>query len=134
MTADFLQEVVNHKSVIRDEGSLIVEFHGISQEPATGNYVMVMSYMVGGNLHEFLQLNYKNLDFQYRLNQLLQISQGLYSIHETGLVHQDLHVGNVLNFVLDNRVHSYISDLGLSRPVSETNKDKIYGILPYVAP
>src|SRR6185312_4532531 len=30
--------------------------------------------------------------------------------------------------------HSYISDLGLSRPVSETNKDKIYGILPYVAP
>ncbi|CAI2190916.1 16077_t:CDS:1, partial [Funneliformis geosporum] len=59
-------------------------------------------------------------------------------IHKADFVHHDFHSGNIL------LVKSYrkwqngqwlIGDLGLSRPVSNiTSNDKIYGIIPYIAP
>jgi serine/threonine protein kinase len=135
MTVELLQETINHKLTASDGYSSIVECLGISQEPGTGNYVMVMEYVEGGNLRQFLQCNYNRLDFQTRLNQLLQITQGLQSIHQASLVHRDFHTGNVLSWVRnDNEVGSFITDLGLSRPAQEANKDKVYGVLPYVAP
>ena len=51
-------------------------------------------------------------------------------IHQLKLVHRDFHDGNILN-------HTYISDLGLCRPVESfqsSKKNEIYGILPFVAP
>ncbi|CAI2201888.1 13213_t:CDS:1, partial [Funneliformis geosporum] len=52
-------------------------------------------------------------------------------IHQKSLVHRDFHAGNILN----NNVNSFITDLGLCRPVNKENKEKnIYGVLPYVAP
>jgi len=134
MTTDFLQEIINHKLITRDVYSLIVTCYGISREPETGNYLMVMRYIPEGNLRQFLQSNCQQLNFSDRLFQLLNITQGLLSIHQSDLVHQDLHAGNVLSSILNNFTYSYITDLGLSRPVNETNKDKIFGVLPYVAP
>ncbi|CAI2194638.1 15030_t:CDS:2, partial [Funneliformis geosporum] len=52
-------------------------------------------------------------------------------IHQRGLVHGDLHSGNILN---ENSI-SYITDLGLSRSIdSQVETEKIYGVLPYIAP
>src|SRR5207302_700057 len=31
-------------------------------------------------------------------------------------------------------IQCYITDLGLSRPVNETDDGKVYGVMPYVAP
>ncbi|CAI2182010.1 6375_t:CDS:2 [Funneliformis geosporum] len=70
-----------------------------------------------------------------KLKQLLDITQGLCSIHQANLIHKDFHSGNVLNALQNNRVFSHISDLGLSKPVNATKESgKIYGVLPYVAP
>src|SRR6185312_10176834 len=69
-------------------------------------------------------------------------------IHDVGLVHKDLHPGNILNVrnqLASSHVPgmfnagftkstSIITDLGLCRPANENNKGKIYGVLPYVAP
>jgi len=134
ISTKFLRETIFNKLIAKDASSFIVDCYGISQDPETRNYVMVMEYMSEGNLREFLQQNYKKLNFSDRLYQLLVIVQGLESIHETSLVHRDLHAGNVLNLILNNRPYSYISDLGLSRPANETDSDKTYGVLPYVAP
>jgi len=95
---------------------------------------MVMHYMSKGNLREYLSKNYQQLNFENKLQQLNQITQGLCSIHEANLIHQDFHSGNVLNDLQNNYVFSLISDLGLSRPVSEAKQGKLYGVLPYVAP
>jgi serine/threonine protein kinase len=129
-----LREIINHKLVVRDSYSSIVDCYGISQAPDTGNYVMVMRYIEGGNLRQFLQDNYQQLSFSNRLFQLFNIVQGLQSIHETNLVHHDFHPGNLLNLLHDNCSYIFITDLGLSRPANEINKEKIYGVLPYVAP
>ncbi|CAG8684002.1 2409_t:CDS:10, partial [Gigaspora margarita] len=93
-TTSFLQEVANHKLVEDDN---IVKCHGISQDPTTNDYLMVMQYVKGGNLRQYLQENYNELKFGDKLNQLRGIVKGLVSIHERGLVHKDLHSGNILS-------------------------------------
>ncbi|RIA82838.1 kinase-like domain-containing protein [Glomus cerebriforme] len=63
----FLSEIFNNKLV--DDYSDIVPCYGISQDPKTKDYLMVMKYVEGG----------------------------LSAIHEEGLVHCDFHAGNILN-------------------------------------
>jgi len=110
-----------------------VKCYGISQDPVTKNYVMVMEYIKDGNLRQFL--NSKKLSFINRLNLLKNLAFGLELIHEQDLVHKDFHSGNILNiFRSEYCTDSYIADLGLSRPANETNDEKIYGVLPYLAP
>jgi len=65
-----------------------------------------------------------------KLSLLYLIASDLQSIHSQDFVHRDLHSGNVLQNALYN---AYTADLGLSIP-SDTNEDKIYGVLPYIAP
>src|SRR5207247_7115913 len=58
---------------------------------------------------------------------------GLKEIHGQSIIHHNLHSGNVLQ----SHHHSYIADLGLSIPADESstsNKNNIYGVLPYIAP
>ena len=127
----FFQEIVRHKLFNND---YVVKCYGISHEPKTGNYVMVMEYIEGGNLRQYLLKN-SQLSFVSRLNQLKNLALGLSSIHEEGLIHKDFHPGNVLNtFRSEYCTDSYVTDLGLSRPINEANDGKIYGVLPYVAP
>jgi serine/threonine protein kinase len=116
-----------------DNLSKIVSCYGISQDPNTKNYVMVMEYIEGGNIREYLKSNHKSIGFPcYRL---YSIATGLNSIHQQGLVHRDLHAGNILNSNNEFAPHSYITDLGLSQPAnSPSEAGKIYGVIPYVAP
>ncbi|CAH1768876.1 8157_t:CDS:2, partial [Entrophospora sp. SA101] len=53
-------EIANHK--LFSSSSRIVNCHGISQEPQTKNYLMVMDYIKDGDLRKFLQKN--QLDFK----------------------------------------------------------------------
>jgi len=58
----------------------------------------------------------------------------LNAIHEKGLVHRDFHAGNILIRRSFDYSDCYITDLGLSRPADESDRGKVYGVLPYVAP
>src|SRR5437764_15277530 len=107
--ADFLQEIANHKLVDSIVG--IVKCYGISQDPKTKNYIIVMEHIKNGNLKQYS--SDKQLDFKDRFSKLRRIADGLNSIHKQGLVHRDFHPGNIL---LHEKEWTYISDLGLSRP------------------
>jgi len=134
INSEFLSEIINTKLADGNASNFVVPCYGISREPDTGNYVMVMQYMSEGNLRESLSKNYQQLKFADKLSRLRDITQSLVSIHQADLMHQDFHPGNVLNTLYNNRIFSYISDLGLSRPISEVKQDKLYGVLPYAAP
>src|ERR1043166_3848189 len=119
---NFLQEVANHK-IIDNWFNNIVPCYGLSQDPKTRNYLMVMDYVEGGNLREYLKN--KKIDFKNKLFRLVNIAQGLKDIHNRKLIHRDLHPGNVLN----SDIRSFITDLGLSKPANESSeKEKIYGV------
>jgi len=133
MTADFLQEITCHK--LLSEKMNLVECYGISRNHQ-GNYAMVMQYIEGGDLRKYLQNTNNKLTFESKLFQLLNIIRGLKNIHEQNLVHRDFHSGNILNQGSQSGNVCYITDLGLCRPANEKNdeENKIYGVLPYVAP
>jgi len=128
MNASFTKEIENN--ALLNDSELIVKCFGISQDPVTKNYVMVMQYIPNGSMKKYLEENYSKLNFEDKLGQLIYITRGLKSIHSQRLVHRDFHPGNILKHVQS----SYISDLGLSRPTNEEDDNKVYGILPYIAP
>ncbi|RGB22451.1 kinase-like domain-containing protein, partial [Rhizophagus diaphanus] len=71
-----------------------------------------------------------------------KIVVGLKIIHENKVVHRDFHTGNILvstsyiyNISSGNSASNiYISDMGLCGEVSNIDKTKIYGVMPFVAP
>src|ERR1044072_4976798 len=96
ITLEFLMEMANTK-LVENSGSSIVKFYGISQDPKTKNYVIVMEYMKDGNLREYLQNKNSELTLKNNLYKLEKIIDGLNSIHNQNLIHRDFHSGNVLN-------------------------------------
>jgi serine/threonine protein kinase len=111
----------------------IIKLYGITQDPKTENYIMVLDYAKNGSLRNYLDINYNKLSWRNKFNYLHSIVHGLRNIHEKGLIHRDLHIGNILK--LEDL--TCITDMGLCKPadynVSE-KKNSIYGVLPYVAP
>ena len=113
----------------------VVKFYGISQDPETKNYIMVLEYAENGSLRNYLDTNYDKLSWDTKFCNLSHIAYGLHKIHKKELIHRDLHIGNILSFSSITR----ITDMGLCRPadyneLENTNKNKIYGVLPYIAP
>ncbi|RIA99196.1 kinase-like domain-containing protein [Glomus cerebriforme] len=130
---DFFQEIINHKKVTT---APVVPCYGISQDPKTKNYIMIMRYMEAGDLKQFINRHDQNA--RGLINILSQINNtvhGLSQLHYEELLHKDLHSGNLL---FNSTENIFISDLGLCKPVNDQTKSnhekKIYGILPYVAP
>src|SRR6185369_7423561 len=63
--------------------------------------------------------------------------KGLTVIHDKGLVHRDIHPGNLMiTEIHNNPKYKFIrlGDLGLCRLANETSSSGAYGILPYIAP
>ncbi|CAJ0761777.1 12797_t:CDS:2 [Entrophospora sp. SA101] len=82
---DFLQEIANHKMFTSVR---IVKCHGISQDPQTENYLMVMDYIKDGDLRSFLRNKSlakakKYDDFKKALNLIFQKSDELEKIITT---------------------------------------------------
>ncbi|KAG9295638.1 hypothetical protein G9A89_005508 [Geosiphon pyriformis] len=112
----------------------ILECYGITKDITTDEYVMVLPFAEHGDLRTFLKLNKDILTWDTFLRILFQISSGLRFIHESELVHGDLHPGNIL-VLKTNPLKVVISDLGLCRPADYVPQSgKIYGVLEYLAP
>jgi serine/threonine protein kinase len=121
-----------HCKTIVDCTISIVRVYGITQDPETKNYMMVLEYAENGSLRTYLDKNHYT--WFTKLEHLRYIALGLESIHEKELIHRDLHIGNILSF----SGYTSITDLGLCKPAdynaSENTKNSIYGVLPYIAP
>ncbi|CAG8579882.1 10342_t:CDS:2, partial [Dentiscutata heterogama] len=127
MGEDFSKEI---GAYIKSSSSTVLRCYGISKNPKTKNFVMVLTYAHGGDLRNYLMLRSKNLNWVDRLDILRHILFGLKDIHSKGLVHHDLHPGNLLHF----RRTISISDLGLCGPVNTDAYGSQYGVLSFTAP
>ncbi|RGB28588.1 kinase-like domain-containing protein [Rhizophagus diaphanus] len=128
ISSDFLNEV---KSYLRIHLFDIVRCFGITQNPNTKEYMMVLMYCKNGNLRNYLNNSKKYINYEGKLYMLRKIAKGLLDIHNAGIVHKDFHSGNILH----NGHLLFISDLGMCQPADKQSvKEGIYGVLPYVAP
>src|SRR3954447_23527278 len=129
----FSLQVESH--ILISDSKEVAHCYGITKDPETNNFMMVMQYAENGSLRQHLNNNFNSLDWKIKLYNLYAIAKGLNIIHNHKLIHHDFHCGNIL---YDNFLDSLITDLGLCKPanvISLQNGDKqVYGVLPYVAP
>ncbi|UZO11897.1 uncharacterized protein OCT59_003450 [Rhizophagus irregularis] len=131
ITSDFLREI---KSYNMFSSQNIVWCYGITKDPESGNFMIVMGCAKDGSLRQHLNNSFNSTKWDEKLNILQNIAQGLSCIHEKGLIHRDLHCGNILK----DSYYTFITDLGLCQPAnvksSQNECKELYGVLPYVAP
>ncbi|GBC11222.2 kinase-like domain-containing protein [Rhizophagus irregularis DAOM 181602=DAOM 197198] len=148
ITNEFLNEVnaysisssFNDHFGIGNDG--ILKIYGISQNPDTNNYIIVLEYANDGNLNNCNNNIIRNYRWNEKLHVLKKIVKGFKKIHGNNKVHRDFHTGNILVSVRDSIYGSTgnsssdicISDMGLCGEVSNMDKTKIYGVMPFVAP
>ena len=113
----------------------IVKFYGITQDPKTESYMLVIKQM-DTDLRNYLQKYHNQLTWRDRIKITVDIVEALNSIHSENAIHRDLHSGNILNRAKTaKKDYCYIADLGLCRPVNEEIKEGCgYGVIPYMAP
>src|SRR3954447_1560100 len=76
--------------------------------------MMVFQLADNGNLEEYLRNNASSLTWPTRARLATEITEGLAHIHAHGILHKDLHSGNIL-------IHggrALIADFGCSRPTN----------------
>ncbi|RHZ86532.1 hypothetical protein Glove_50g69 [Diversispora epigaea] len=134
---DVLNEMEIHfKTYVGSVGFCSIRFYGITQDPETHSYMMVLAYAKDGNLREYLKINFNNINWFQKLYNLMDLSCKLLNIHKLDIVHQDFHPGNILSY--DFKEFTYISDFGLSKLIganpNNPQKKNIVGVLPYIAP
>ena len=112
------------------KSAIVVNHFGMTKFPESDNCAIVINYVSGGSLRNYLQKNHSNLTLKDRIIMFHRLCKSLYCLHEEGLIHCDLHSGNIL---VDGG-RCYITDLGLCGPVDDESPNKIYGITPYIAP
>ncbi|PKY29626.1 hypothetical protein RhiirB3_446319 [Rhizophagus irregularis] len=135
----FLNEVKEYSISNNDK---ILNLYGISQNPDTKDYIMILDYANNGNINNYSYIISIEWYWLERLQMLNDIIRGLKKIHGNNMVHRDFHTGNILlsinfNIYGNSRNPSsnlYISDMGLCGEVGNVDETKIYGVMPYVAP
>ncbi|RHZ54992.1 hypothetical protein Glove_421g75 [Diversispora epigaea] len=125
---DFLQEIKNQ---LKFRGKNSIAIYGITKNPIENRFMIVMNYAKYGSLRQMLNNVFKRLSWQRKSSILLSIVRGLKNIHEMGLMHKDFHSGNIVNRSINS---CYITDFGLCKPISENDPERIYGVIPYMAP
>ncbi|RHZ80177.1 hypothetical protein Glove_139g23 [Diversispora epigaea] len=112
-------------------------FYGITKDPGTREFMMVLQYFEGGSLRNHLNRNFDNIDWNDKLYFLKRLADEFLEIHNLDIIHRDFHPGNILkNNLKENYIH--VTDFGLSKLITENIKDlqeeTISGVLPYIAP
>ncbi|GBB90467.1 hypothetical protein RclHR1_17430003 [Rhizophagus clarus] len=132
ISEDFLNEIKFFNEV---SGYMcVIKCFGITQDPITYNYALVLQYIENGDLRKYLGRTVNTLIWDQRLNKIYDICLALNNIHVHRLIHKDLHPGNI--FI--GSTFAYIGDFGFCMPANEilsnSTKKKIYGVMPYMAP
>ncbi|RHZ89377.1 hypothetical protein Glove_15g20 [Diversispora epigaea] len=135
---DVLNEMEIHLKICIDiNDTTSIKFYGITQDPETHSYMMILEYAKNGNLREYLKINFNNINWKLKLEHLCNLSLNLRNIHELDVVHQDFHPGNILSSSFKYKAIQ-ISDFGLSKLIganpNNPEKKNIVGVLPYVSP
>ncbi|RHZ88620.1 hypothetical protein Glove_21g171 [Diversispora epigaea] len=134
---DVLNEMEIHLKIFINYAS--IRFYGITQDLKTHSYMMVLAYAKDGNLREYLKINFNNINWRQKLQNLYHLSGNLMNTHKLDIVHQDFHPGNILASDFKDYYYSiFISDFGLSKLIganpNNPERKNIFGVLPYIAP
>ncbi|PKK77787.1 kinase-like protein [Rhizophagus irregularis] len=111
--------------------SNINRLYGITKEPSTNTYMMVLQYVNQGNLRDYLKKNFDSLQWSDKIKMALDITRGLKCLHSRKIIHRNLHAKNIL--VHSNKL--MIADLALFKQLAGVESNSgIHEMLGYVEP
>jgi serine/threonine protein kinase len=120
----------------------ISECYGITKDPSSQDYMLILQYANMKSLNDSTTLkNFSSSLSWTEKKELFQtIVQAIKLLHESNLIHKNLHLGNILL----NRTYSgsqliqnvYISDIEMCRSINEQRQQssKLFGVMPFIAP
>ncbi|GBC33816.2 kinase-like domain-containing protein [Rhizophagus irregularis DAOM 181602=DAOM 197198] len=85
------KEIEAHVILSEHTGSNIAWCLGITKNPESRNFMIVMGYVINGSLRQHLNNSFNSTKWSGKFDTLLKIAQGLVYIHRKGLVHRDFH-------------------------------------------
>ncbi|RHZ64798.1 hypothetical protein Glove_320g47 [Diversispora epigaea] len=136
LNEDFLNEIAIHLKV--NYTIVALSFYGITKDPETNEYIMVLEYMSDGNLRDYLRNHFDDISWELKLGHLRRLSFNFKNIHKLNIIHHDFHPGNILSNNFEYFSSTNISDFGLSKLIGKNvenpEKRQIFGVLPYIAP
>ncbi|KAG9286604.1 hypothetical protein G9A89_005372 [Geosiphon pyriformis] len=122
-------------AIMGEKLDYISSMYGITQSAETLEYGIVMEFAKHGDMRRYLSTNFHSTNWSHKLFIAWHIAIALANIHSCGLVHRDLHSGNILQ--LDQQLVQ-IGDLGLCQPINNgattEEKKEIFGVIPYIPP
>lgn len=126
------------RAVARLDHPNIVRAHDIDRDREDKLHFLVLEYVDGCNLHEFVRRN-GVLSAERAAHYIRQAALGLQHAHEAGLVHRDIKPGNLL---VDRQGTVRLLDLGLARffhedshaYIKEFEEGYVIGTADYLAP
>ncbi|RGB25544.1 kinase-like domain-containing protein [Rhizophagus diaphanus] len=136
---DTVKEIIHELELQREEdlNNNVIRLCGITEKECQTDhlkkYLLVMEYADGSSLRNYLKENFKNLTLEHKYKLAYQLANAVSCLHEKGIVHCNLHSGNVL-------VHQgtvKLADFGLSKRIKEATKKQrtdLFGIAPYIDP
>jgi serine/threonine protein kinase len=88
----------------------IVSVLAVNQDAQTGQYFIVMEFVEGGNLRDFIHIR-KKIDIDESLRILEESAAGLTGAYQKGLTHRDIKPTNIL---LSSQGQTKLVDFGLA--------------------
>src|SRR5438132_1288768 len=115
--------------ILLDSSSLlVVKVYGVSRNPKTGEYILVMEEMEC-DLKTYIKKHRDKLTSKEVYGMFWFAFSALGRMHEKGLLHRDFHFGNILRRLNGTWL---VSDFGLSG--AQGPSDSVYGILEFIPP
>src|SRR6185295_523253 len=91
-------QIQRHGSLKLDGCRYLVHCHGITKNPDTNEFMMVMDFADEGNLRNYIKRNMGTLRWKDVVEISSNIAMGLMNIHKNGTFHKNLHCGNILKY------------------------------------
>lgn len=117
----------------------IVEIYDFISADTEGQYFLVMAYIDGIDLEEFLAIQPEGkLEMAEVLSLIIPVASALVQLHAGGIIHRDIKPSNVVRFLrADRRAGVKLVDFGIARREVDPNltaEGVIMGTPPYLSP